>query len=256
MEKDKEPRNSDYSQNRLAELSERYGLIFKKPGRYINSLLKFYSETPTIKNSMVDFINDPRLEKLLKKGNDIIATYGANSNVKKKMEKNIASILVGIVATVDVSDDIGSKYSIEGKSKNLLDMDFKLAEKLMEDPKYASKSIELLNMIASNTFIIPEILKRKGGIVEEPLTLDRLPVELYTSLISNYGLMERKRFHEFVNSCYKASTGSKKGEWHNIALLTREELGKEDIESEKIAMNRMLALHYFIIGKMVRNNDK
>jgi hypothetical protein len=234
-----------YRETLKEDLFTKYGDIFERSYNHLKKMRNLYSVDDTIVHSEMRKLSTQGLfGSFMEKLKSIVSSqYSKDATSGEKSKALFSNLVLDITAVVDVSADIGEIYKVDNSKKSLMELNIMLADKLLDDPNYCRKAIKLLNKVAINSFAIKEIMEHNSVDFEDKELIGTLTVELFESLIYAHDSMPSNRYRNLVNKSFSMVEGRKKG--YNIALLRREEISS-GIADDKIAINRLVGLHYLI----------
>lgn len=241
MERNKEARDSSNSK-KIKEMVQKYGALFYGSTRLLTGMENTHDEVD--EKAIGKLLDSTEFLRLLDRIKQATSKENSAATRGQRIKHSYADMISDIVASIYVSDDMETAYAVGGSSKNLFELDIGVANALVEDPKRARKAVSLINRIAINSLAISEIIKNKNGFFPEEAILSGLTVEFYKKLMENIG-RGADSYKNFISSCFNIVEGGNIG--YNVALLSKSDI-INGLEDEKLALNRLLGLHYFISG--------
>ena len=237
-------RDSEDSANdkKIREMAQKYGALFSSSAYLLRGMKNSNYKSDELAVSRL--LDSTEFSNLLGRIKQELDKDGAETIRGSRIQRKYSDMVSDIVASICISDEIGEAYEVGGAHKSLFDLGIEVANALVGDPRQARKAVSLINKIAMNSFAVSEIIKSKGGFLPEEDILSQLAVEFYEKLkkeISNGG----NGYKGFISSCFKIVEGNNIG--YNIALLSKSDI-INGLADDRMAINRLLGLHYFISG--------
>lgn len=237
-------RDSEGSTNskKIKEMVQKYGALFYGSARLLKGMGNIHDEVD--ERAIGRLLNSTEFSRLLDRIKQTMSKDVILTSQGSRIQRNYSNMILDMVASIYISDDIGEAYSVGSSHKSLFDLDIEVANTLIEDPKQARKAVSLMNRIAINSFAISEIIKNKSGFFPEEAILSGLAVEFYKRLMEEIG-RGGDSYKDFVSSCFRIVEGGNIG--YNIALLNKSDI-INGLADDRLALNRLLGMHYFISG--------
>jgi hypothetical protein len=228
---------------RINDMAQKYGALFYGSARLLAGMKGANGECD--EKAIGELLNSREFLRLLDGMKRVLSEEHVETAAKSRLQRDYSNIILDIVAAIYVSDEIGEVYTVDGSAKSLFKLDVEIASLLMKEPKQARRAVALMNKVAANSYAISEIMKRNGRFFPEEHILSQLPAEFCRKLTEKVKSGNGNGYKSFVSSCFAMVEGSNRG--YGIALVSRSDI-INGLEDDRLALNRLLGMHYFISG--------